>query len=225
MLSGFWLFDASVWSGEFADCREEPCTVFPSRASCGLVSSGLVDRIGPPPPPTSCSVGLRFRESSPMPRMLLSGFSALVWPALVDLFSSDVVRFEAPSRDGIGLPVFPSAVSGSAVFRAFCRLLLSGLVDGIGLFPPPPGGVGFCKLSAPPRVLLSGFSALVWSALVDCREAPGGLWIPDVVWFEAPSSDGIGLPMFPCKWTDSGRFHPPPGGLGRFAMVSSAVAP
>ena len=205
MLSGFWLFDASVWSGEFADCREEPCTVFPSRASCGLVSSGLVDRIGPPPPPTSCSVGLRFRESSPMPRMLLSGFSALVLAALVDC------------REAV------SGVSG--VFRAFCRLLSSGLVDGIGLFPPPPGGVGFCKLSAPPRVLLSGFSALVWSALVDCREAPGGLWIPDVVWFEAPSSDGIGLPMFPCKWTDSGRFHPPPGGLGRFAMVSSAVAP
>ena len=48
----------------------------------------------------------------------------------------------------------------------------------------------------------------------------------DLVWFEAPSSDGIGLPMFPCKWTDSGRFHHPPlGGLGRFAMVSSAVAP
>ena len=205
MLSGFWLFDASVWSGEFADCREEPCTVFPSRASCGLVSSGLVDRIGLFPPPTSCSVSLRFRVSSPMPRMLLSGFSALVLAALVDC------------REAV------SGVSG--VFRAFCRLLSSGLVDGIGLFPPPPGGVGFCKLSAPPRVLLSGFSALVWSALVDCREAPGGLWIPDVVWFEAPSSDGIGLPMFPCKWTDSGRFHPPPGGLGRFAMVSSAVAP
>ena len=170
MLSGFWWFDASVWSGGLADCREEPCTVFPSRASCGLV-----DRIGLLPPPTSCSVSLRFREPSPMPRMLLSGFSALVWPALVDLISSDVVRFEAPSRDGIGLPfpVFPSAVSGSAVFRAFCRLLLSGLVDGIGLFPPV--GLGFCESSAMPRVLLSGFSALVWPALVDCREAPGGL--------------------------------------------------
>ena len=164
MLSGFWWFDASVWSGGLADCREEPCTVFPSRASCGLV-----DRIGLLPPPTS-----RFREPSPMPRMLLSGFSALVWPALVDLFSSDVVRFEAPSRDGIGLPVFPSAVSGvSGVFRAFCRLLSSGLVDGIGLFPPV--GLGFCESSATPRVLLSGLSALVWPALVDCREAPGGL--------------------------------------------------